>query len=126
MRLASCPIRAGNTSSAPIVACPCGLGIATPAALMVGVGKGAEAGILIRGGEVLKRQEPDHGRVRQDRYAHPRRTQRHRHRTAGGLDEGEVLRLATAVEAGSEHPLGDAIGRELGWRMRAVQQAGES
>ncbi len=95
-----------------IIACPCALGIATPAALMVGVGKGAEAGILIRGGEVLERArslttvvfdktgtltrgEPDVTDIL----------------SVSTLLDTEVLRLAAAVEVGSEHPLGQAIVR---------------
>jgi Cu+-exporting ATPase len=100
-----------------IIACPCALGIATPAALMVGVGKGAEAGILIRGAEILERTrklttvvfdktgtltrgEPNVT----DIVPQP------------GSDESEVLRLAAAVEVGSEHPLGEAIVRAAAHR----------
>lgn len=95
-----------------IISCPCALGIATPAALMVGVGKGAESGILIRGGEILERAEKlttvvfdKTGTLTQ---GEPSVTdivpfvQR---------PEDELLRIAAAVEAGSEHPLGEAIVR---------------
>jgi Cu+-exporting ATPase len=101
-----------------IIACPCALGIATPAALMVGVGKGAEAGILIRGAEHLERAvrlttvvfdktgtltkgEP----VVTDLVvlADPDRR--------GELSEAGLLRLAAAAEASSEHPLAAAIRR---------------
>jgi Cu+-exporting ATPase len=99
-----------------IIACPCALGIATPAALMVGVGKGAEAGILIRGAEHLERAvklttvvfdktgtltkgEPTVTDVVVLPGANGRLV----------LTEAEVLRLAAAAEAGSEHPLATAI-----------------
>ncbi|OKH50329.1 copper-translocating P-type ATPase [Calothrix sp. HK-06] len=95
-----------------IISCPCALGVATPAALMVGVGKGAENGILIRGGEVLERAQKL-STVIFDKTGTLTRgepsvtdiiplTER---------PEDEVLRLAAAVEIGSEHPLGEAIVR---------------
>ena len=93
-----------------VISCPCALGIATPAALMVGVGKGAELGILIRSGEVLERVERlttvvfdktgtlTHGK--------PVLTQVVR---AAASTNAEVLQMAAALEAGSEHPLAAAL-----------------
>ena len=99
-----------------IIACPCALGIATPAALMVGVGKGAEAGILIRGAEVLERAEKlttvVFDKTGTLTRGEPTVTDIV---TLGAANEEEILRLAAAVEAGSEHPLGEAI-------VRAAQQ----
>lgn len=93
-----------------IIACPCALGIATPAALMVGVGKGAEAGILIRGGEILERAK------NLDTIVFDKTGTLTRGEPAltdvvalGNLSKGEVLRYAAAIEFGSEHPLGEAI-----------------
>ncbi|MDH6627726.1 Cu+-exporting ATPase [Streptomyces sp. LBL] len=93
-----------------IIACPCALGLATPTALMVGTGRGAQLGILIKGPEVLestrrvdtvvldKTGTVTTGRMRlQDVF------------TAPGVDEGELLRLAGALEHASEHPIAQAI-----------------
>jgi Cu+-exporting ATPase len=95
-----------------IIACPCALGIATPAALMVGVGKGAEGGILIRGGEVLERAQKLTAVVF-DKTGTLTRGEPNVTDIIplGTHQETEVLRLAAAVEAGSEHPLGEAIVR---------------
>lgn len=95
-----------------IIACPCALGIATPAALMVGVGKGAEAGILIRGGEVLERAR-QLTTVVFDKTGTLTRGEPNVTDIVsfGEFAETEVLQLAAAVEAGSEHPLGEAIVR---------------
>ncbi|HET8761081.1 MAG TPA: heavy metal translocating P-type ATPase, partial [Nitrospiria bacterium] len=95
-----------------IIACPCALGIATPAALMVGVGKGAEGGILIRGGEILERAQKLTA-VIFDKTGTLTRGEPNVTDVAplAGLAEAEVLRLAASVEAGSEHPLGEAIVR---------------
>ncbi len=95
-----------------IIACPCALGIATPAALMVGVGRGAESGILIRGGEILERAQ-NLNTVVFDKTGtltkgEPAVTDI---LPLGGFDETTVLRFAAAVEVGSEHPLGEAIVR---------------
>jgi len=95
-----------------IIACPCALGIATPAALMVGVGKGAESGILIRGGEVLERAQKltavvfdKTGTLTRGEPAVTDIV------SLAAVDEQNLLLLAAAVEAGSEHPLGEAIVR---------------
>jgi Cu+-exporting ATPase len=95
-----------------IIACPCALGIATPAALMVGVGKGAEAGILIRGGEVLERAQALTTVVFDKTGTLTRGEPNVTDIVAlPPFDETGVLRLSAAVEAGSEHPLGEAIVR---------------
>lgn len=95
-----------------IIACPCALGIATPAALMVGVGKGAEGGILIRGGEVLERAEKL-TTVVFDKTGTLTRGEPNVTDIIPiqDISESEILRLAAAVEAGSEHLLGEAIVR---------------
>jgi Cu+-exporting ATPase len=95
-----------------IIACPCALGIATPAALMVGVGKGAEAGILIRGGEVLERAR-SLTTVVFDKTGTLTRGEPNVTDIVplSGFGEATILRFAAAVEQGSEHPLGEAIVR---------------
>jgi len=92
-----------------IIACPCALGIATPAALMVGVGKGAELGILIRGGEYLERAEKLNAVVFDKTgtltKGEPEVTEI---ATFDGSEE-DVILLAAVAEKGSEHPLAEAI-----------------
>ncbi len=95
-----------------IIACPCALGIATPAAIMVGTGKGAENGLLIKGGEYLEKAHKlttvvfdKTGTLTKGR---PSVTDVIR---VGGLSDDEILRLAASAEKGSEHPLGEAIVR---------------
>ncbi len=95
-----------------IISCPCALGIATPAALMVGVGKGAEGGILIRGAEVLERAEKLTAVVFDKTGTLTKGEPNVTDIVAfAEVTEEEILRLAAAVEAGSEHPLGEAIVR---------------
>ncbi len=89
-----------------IIACPCALGLATPMSIMVGVGRGAQAGVLIQNAEALERMEKvdtlvvdKTGTLTEGK---PALTASSR---ATGFDEREMLRLAASVEAASEHPL---------------------
>src|SRR6476469_1346940 len=93
-----------------IIACPCALGLATPMAIMVGVGRGAQAGVLIKNADTLERMERidtlvidktgtlTEGKPKVVAVA-----------PASGFDEAHVLRLAASVERGSEHPRAAAI-----------------
>ncbi|MFG3406867.1 heavy metal translocating P-type ATPase [Streptomyces sp. NPDC048142] len=93
-----------------IIACPCALGLATPTALMVGTGRGAQLGILIKGPEVLETTRRADTIVldKTGTVTTGRMTLRSTH-TAAGTDEKEVLRLAGALENASEHPIAQAV-----------------
>ncbi|MFF5841787.1 heavy metal translocating P-type ATPase [Streptomyces massasporeus] len=101
-----------------IIACPCALGLATPTALMVGTGRGAQLGILIKGPEVLEstRRVDTVALDKTGTVTTGRMTLQEVH-AAEGTDEKEVLRLAGAVEHASEHPVARAIA--LGAEERA-------
>lgn len=93
-----------------VIACPCALGLATPTAIMVGTGKGAENGILIKGGEhlemVYKLNTVVLDKTGTITKGQPEVTDVI---SLGELDEGDILQLAARAEKGSEHPLGAAI-----------------
>ena len=93
-----------------IIACPCALGLATPMSIMVGIGKGAQAGVLVRDAEALERFEAvdtlvldKTGTLTEGR---PRLTAVH---PAAGFSADEALRLAASLERSSEHPIGAAL-----------------
>ena len=93
-----------------IIACPCALGIATPAALMMGAGKGAENGILFKGGEYLEIAK----KVKTVVFDKTGTLTRGKPSVTDTIDlselgEDEILRLAANAESGSEHPLGQAV-----------------
>jgi Cu+-exporting ATPase len=96
-----------------IIACPCAMGLATPTSITVGTGKGAESGILIKGGEALEaahhltKGEPELTDVV----------------ATNGLAEDELLRLAASAERTSEHPLGEAIVRGAKERDLSLAEA---
>ena len=99
-----------NFVAVMIIACPCALGLATPTSIMVGTGRGAESGILIRSGEAL---ETTHkldtivlDKTGTITKGEPEVTDLI---AVSGFDEIEMLRLAASAEKGSEHPLGEAI-----------------
>jgi Cu+-exporting ATPase len=92
-----------------IISCPCALGIATPAALMVGVGKGAEMGILIRGGEILERAEKLNTVVFDKTGTLTKGDPEVTGIVAFEGSESEVILSAAIAEKGSEHPLAEAI-----------------
>ncbi len=93
-----------------IIACPCALGLATPMSIMVGVGRGAEAGILIKNAEALERLEKvDTLIVDKTGTLTEGRPSVTVIRVAPGYAEAEVLRLAASVERASEHPIAKAI-----------------
>ncbi|MEC4015499.1 heavy metal translocating P-type ATPase [Streptomyces sp. H27-D2] len=93
-----------------IIACPCALGLATPTALMVGTGRGAQLGILIKGPEVLEStREVDTILLDKTGTVTTGRMTLLKVHTAEGQDEAEVLRLAGALEHASEHPIAQAV-----------------
>ncbi|GAB4287318.1 MAG: copper-exporting P-type ATPase CopA [Coriobacteriia bacterium] len=93
-----------------VIACPCALGLATPTAIMVGTGKGAENGILIKGGEALETAYKLNAIVfdKTGTITHGRPVVTEIE-ALGDTDADELLRLAAALEKGSEHPLAEAI-----------------
>ncbi|MDF2705032.1 MAG: heavy metal-transporting ATPase, partial [Nonomuraea muscovyensis] len=101
-----------------IIACPCALGLATPTALMVGTGRGAQLGILIKGPEVLESTRRVDTVVldKTGTVTEGRMTLVATH-VADGEDEAEVLRLAGALEHASEHPIAQAIARGAAERV---------
>ncbi|MER6159189.1 heavy metal translocating P-type ATPase [Streptomyces sp. NPDC001868] len=93
-----------------IIACPCALGLATPTALMVGTGRGAQLGILIKGPEVLEStRRVDTVVLDKTGTVTTGRMTLQKVYAAEGVTEEEVLRLAGAVEHASEHPVGRAV-----------------
>ena len=109
-----------------IIACPCALGLATPISIMVGVGRGAHAGVLIKNAEALERFEKvdtlvldKTGTLTEGR---PSVTAI---QPADGFDEAELLRLSASLERGSEHPLADAVVRAATERKLVLSEASE-
>src|SRR2546425_1056339 len=98
-----------------IIACPCALGLATPTAIMVGTGRGAEQGILIKSGEALETAHRVNTIILDKTgtltRGHPSVTDVI---PLNGFDATDILRLAASAERGSEHPLGGAIVRHAG------------
>ncbi|MDH4207628.1 MAG: heavy metal translocating P-type ATPase [Anaerolineae bacterium] len=113
-----------NMVAVLVIACPCALGLATPTAVMVGTGKGAERGILIKSGESLERAG-DLDTVVLDKTGTITRGQPAVTDVVGNgvLSEDEILSLAASAEKGSEHPLGAAIVEAAEARGLHVQQA---
>ncbi|MFB6459260.1 heavy metal translocating P-type ATPase [Bradyrhizobium tunisiense] len=95
-----------------IIACPCALGLATPMSIMVGVGRGAQGGVLIKNAEALERMEKiDTLVVDKTGTLTEGKPKVVAIVPAAGLAEDDILRLAASVERASEHPLADAIVR---------------
>ena len=101
-----------NTVAVLIIACPCAMGLATPTSIMVGTGKGAESGILVKGGEALE------GAHKLDTVVLDKTGTLTRGEPeltdivlTNGIPEEELIRLVASAELGSEHPLGEAIVR---------------
>jgi Cu+-exporting ATPase len=95
-----------------IIACPCALGLATPMSIMVGVGRGAQAGVLIKNAEALERMERiDTLVVDKTGTLTEGKPKVVSIVPAAGFEEADILRLAASVERSSEHPLADAIMR---------------
>lgn len=115
-----------NAVAVLIIACPCALGLATPVAIMVGTGRGAERGILIKGGEALEMARRIDTIVLDKTGTITRgRPEVVRIAPADGWTEEEVLRLAAGAERHSEHPLGKAIVDAAGARGIPFDDPGE-
>jgi Cu+-exporting ATPase len=119
-----------NMVAVLVIACPCAMGLATPTAVMVGTGKGAELGVLFKSSEALERL----GKITSvvlDKTGTITRGQPAvtdvilaggEHSGVGSISSDDLLRLAASVEKGSEHPLGEAIVAEAGERALALDE----
>lgn len=120
-----------NMVAVLVIACPCAMGLATPTAVTVGTGKGAETGILIKSGEALERA----GKVsivaldktgtitRGEPSVTDIIIQKDQFQGSKEEQQSEVLRLAASAENGSEHPLGEAIVAEAGKRELSLSKS---
>jgi Cu+-exporting ATPase len=105
-----------------IIACPCALGLATPMAIMVGTGRGATAGVLIRNAETLRAaRDSRHPHHRQDGHADRGQPQVSHVSATPPFSDADVVRLAAGLEQASEHPLAAAI--VAGARTRGLSPA---
>lgn len=95
-----------------VIACPCALGLATPTAIMVGTGKGAENGVLIKGGEALETTYKLNTIVFDKTGTITEGKPKVTDILVNNITENEILSLAASAEKGSEHPLGEAIVKE--------------
>lgn len=115
-----------NFVSVLIIACPCALGLATPTAILVGTGRAAENGILIKGGESLERAHKLQTIVLDKTgtitKGEPTLTDV---LPSDGMDDAELLRLVASAERASEHPLGEAIVRAAIERNIALSEVTE-
>ncbi len=111
-----------NAVSVLIIACPCALGLATPMSIMVGVGKGAQNGILIKNAEAIERTEKVNCLLTDKTgtltAGKPRVTSLI---PASGVDEQQLLRMAASLEQNSEHPLARAIVEEANEKRIALK-----
>ncbi len=99
-----------NAVAVLIIACPCALGLATPISIMVGTGRGAQVGVLIRNAEALETMEKvDTVVVDKTGTLTEGKPALVALKTVEGFEEGQLLAWAASVEMGSEHPLGEAI-----------------
>ena len=107
-----------------VIACPCALGLATPTAIMVGTGKGAEKGILIKGGDALeaahKVKYVIFDKTGTITHGEPKVTDI---LSFNGSSEKEILTLAASLEQHSEHPLAEAIVADAGQRKISLQKS---
>ena len=108
-----------------VIACPCALGLATPTAIMVGMGRGASSGVLIRNADALERAHrvdtvvfDKTGTLTEGRPAITSVS-------AFGVTENELIQLAAAVESGSEHPLAAAVLAEANARDQQIPEASD-
>jgi P-type Cu+ transporter len=106
-----------------IIACPCAIGIATPAALMVGVGKGAELGILIRGAEYLEKAEKLNAVVFDKTGTLTKGEPEVTEVVAFDGSEEDIILAASIAEKGSEHPLAEAIMKRVGMTGLSIPDA---
>jgi Cu+-exporting ATPase len=109
-----------------IIACPCALGLATPMSIMVGVGRGAQAGVLVKNAEALERMEKvDTLVIDKTGTLTEGKPEVVAIVAAAGFSETEVLRLAASVERASEHPLAAAIVAAADDRATAIAEVGD-
>jgi Cu+-exporting ATPase len=108
-----------------IIACPCAMGLATPTAIMVGTGKGAEQGILFKNAESLERAQKIDTIVLDKTGTLTRGAPQVTDVIGNGMTEQEILFFAGSAEKGSEHPLGEAIVQAANGRGIVLEQSDE-